>query len=103
MPSLGNFFSNDFRKNFAHRNIAKGSVIKCFVRNTNPPKEKRFVILGENIEGKLVGVVFINTNINWKVINTIELAQLQLFVRAENHSLWAYILIMLWVKSLKAL
>ncbi len=85
MATLGNFFSEDDKKKFAEANITPGTVLKCFVRNTNPPKEKRFVVLGTDSEGNLVGVVFINTNINWKVIRTFELQKLQYYIEAEKN------------------
>jgi len=85
MPNLSDFFSDEFKQNFALQNITIGSVLRCFVKNTNPPKEKRFVVLGFDNNGNLVGTVFINTEINWKVNRTMELAQLQLYVRAEDN------------------
>jgi hypothetical protein len=85
MPSLGDFFPDDLKKNFAKQNITIGTVIKCFVKNTNPPKEKRFVVLGIDANGDLIGVVFINSVINWKVIKTDELAQLQHYVTKEDN------------------
>lgn len=85
MGSLGDFFGDEFKKNFAKQNITAGSVVKCFVKNTNPPKEKRFVVLGFAGNGNLIGVVFINSNINWNVIRTTELAQLQHYVKKEGN------------------
>lgn len=85
MANLGDFFPDKLKKNFAEQNITVGTVIKCFVRNTNPPKEKRFVVLGIDTNGNLIGVVYINSDINWKVIRTEELAQLQHFVTKENN------------------
>lgn len=88
MSSLGDFFSDDLKKNFAKQNITIGTVIKCFVKNTNPPKEKRFVVLGIDTNGDLIGAVFINSDINWNVIRTQELAQLQHYViKDENEYL----------------
>jgi hypothetical protein len=85
MATLGNFFCEEDKKKFAEANITSGTVLKCFVRNTNPPKEKRFVVLGSNSEGNLIGVVFINTNINWKVIRTLKLQKLQYYIEANEN------------------
>jgi hypothetical protein len=85
MATLGNFFSEEDRKKFAEANITPGTVLKCFVKNTNPPKEKRFVVLGTDREGNLIGVVFLNTNINWKVIRTFDLQKLQYYIEADQN------------------
>jgi hypothetical protein len=85
MANLGDFFSDDLKNKFATQNIKPGAVIKCFVKNTNPPKEKRFIILGIDETGNLVGSVFINSHINWNVIKTQELAQLQHYVKKDDN------------------
>lgn len=77
MANLGDFFPEDFKANIADFNLSIGSVIKCFTTHTNPPKEKRFVILGVNDAGDFIGSVFINTNVNFKVMNSQELRDLQ--------------------------
>lgn len=77
MPSLGDFFSSDQRKESAERNVKVGSVIKAFVKNTTPPKEKRFIIIAENDDGRFLAVVFINSNINTNVHRTNQLLSLQ--------------------------
>ena len=56
-----------------------------FCKEHQSPKEKRFVVLGIDTNGDLIGVVFINSDINWKVIRTEELAQLQHFVTKEDN------------------
>jgi len=86
MTILGNFLNKNLRENYIKSRLKSGVVLRCLIRNINPPKEKRFVIIGESITGDKIGVVFINSNINWKVIKTIELAQLQLYVKAEDNN-----------------
>ena len=56
-----------------------------FCKEHHPPKEKRIVVLGIDTNGDLIGVVFINSDINWKIIRTEELAQLQHFVTKEEN------------------
>ena len=85
MAGLGNFFPENLRNEHAKQTITIGSVIRCFVKNTKPPKEKRFVVLGIDKEGNLVGVVFINSEINWNVIRTAELAQLQHYIEKDEN------------------
>ena len=83
MGSLGDFFPNGMKQEIANFNLEIGSVIKCFTSYTRPPKEKRFVILGINEEGNYVGSVFINTNVNFNIINSQELLELQYPVKNQ--------------------
>lgn len=77
MGRLSDFFPEGIKQEIANFNLEIGNVIKCFISHTNPPKEKRFVILGINDEGNYVGSVFINTNVNFNIINSQELLELQ--------------------------
>ncbi len=86
MATLASFFSEEDRKKFAEANIIHGTVLKCFVRNTIPPKEKRFVVLGTDSIGNLIGVIFLNTDINWKVMRTFELQKLQYYIEADKNN-----------------
>lgn len=83
MGSLGDFFPEGIKQDFADFNLEVGCVIKCFTYHTVPPKEKRFVILGINADGNYVGSVFINTNVNFNVINSQELLELQYPVKNQ--------------------
>ena len=47
-----------------------GTVIKAFLANTNPPKEKRFIIVGESYDHLFLACVFINSEINENVFRT---------------------------------
>ena len=64
MPHLGDFFTDEFKDNYANNSIIKGAVLKFYVTKTKPPKEKRFVVLGEDNDDNYLGVVFINSEIN---------------------------------------
>lgn len=44
-----------------------GCVLKLFVNDTNPPKIKRFVIIGKNKENLSLASVYINSTINQNV------------------------------------
>lgn len=83
MGSLGDFFPQGIKQNIANFNLEIGSVVKCFTNHTKPPKEKRFIILGVNDEGNYVGSVFINTNVNFNIINSQELLELQYPVKNQ--------------------
>lgn len=73
------------KQDIANFNLEVGNVIKCFTSHTNPPKEKRFVILGVNENGDYVGFVFINTNVNFNIINSQELLDLQYPVKNKSN------------------
>lgn len=65
--NLGNHFPKGYREEYAERNIEIGSVIKLFVKDTDPPKEKRFIIVGFSEDRLILATVFINTEINENV------------------------------------
>lgn len=85
MSSLADFFPEGMKQDIANFNLAAGNVIKCFTTHTNPPKEKRIVILGENTNGNFVGSVFINSNVNFNVINSQEIKELQYPVKNQGN------------------
>ena len=70
MTDLSDLFPQSFRDDFAERNIQVGSVIRVFVRDTTPPKIKRFIVIGFSNDKVLLGTVFINSEINQNVFNT---------------------------------
>lgn len=65
--NLGSYFPERYREAFAGRNIEIGSVIKLFVKDTHPPKEKRFIVVGFSEDRLILATVFINTEINKNV------------------------------------
>jgi len=82
--TLGDSFPEDFKKDFAKRNVKEGSVIRCFVRDTNPPKEKRFIILAFSYDKITLGTLYINSEINPNLFNTEELKKLHLLFSAKD-------------------
>ena len=70
MTDLSDLFPQSFRDDFAERNIQVGSVIRVFVKDTTPPKIKRFIVIGFSNDKVLLGTVFINSEINQNVFNT---------------------------------
>jgi len=66
--SLGDFFPEKDRKEFAARKVSVGTVLKLKVFDTNPPKEKRFIVVGTTVDGLVLATVYLNTKIN-PVIN----------------------------------
>lgn len=84
--SLGENFPENFRKEFAGRQIKIGNVIRAFVNITNPPKEKYFVVIGITKDKNIIGLSFINSNINLNVHNTPELYNLQYKITKDQNS-----------------
>ena len=66
--SLGDFFPEKDRREFAARKVSVGTVLKLKVFDTNPPKEKRFIVIGTTLDGLVLATIYINTTIN-PVIN----------------------------------
>ncbi len=73
---LSDFLPNDLKKDFASRNLEIGTVLRLAVKDTNPPKIKRFIVVGKTIDGLSLASVYINSNINPKVNWNFELQKL---------------------------
>jgi hypothetical protein len=76
--SLSSLFPEEFKEGFAKRNLKIGSVIKVFVTDTHPPKEKRLILVGVSYDKLLFASVFINSEINMRIFHTQELLNLNL-------------------------
>ncbi len=90
MGKLGDFLPVEIKTVLAESSIKQGTVVRCFVKNTNPPKEKIFVILGLDNAGHFIGAVFINTNVNFYIINNQELLDLQYPIKCCEHNFLKY-------------
>lgn len=84
MSSLGDAFPPDWRENLAKENLKRGAVIRIAVPDTTPPKIKILIVVGIEDGNALLATVFINTDINPNVFNTIELQKLQLELTKSN-------------------
>ncbi len=83
-PPIGDSFPKELKEEFSNRNLKAGCVIKCFVNDTNPPKEKRFIVMGVSYDKIALGTVYINTHINPNVFPTEELKQLHIPLESDN-------------------
>ncbi|MXV14314.1 hypothetical protein [Hufsiella ginkgonis] len=90
MTSLADAFSNEERARFANDSLAIGVVIKIFVVDTTPPKEKRVIVMGESFDRLLVATVYINTELNENVFPTDELKSLNPQFLSENRDYLAH-------------
>lgn len=82
--SLGDSFPDSFKKDHASRNLRVGGVLKLKVLDANPPKEKRFIIVGITADGISLATVYINSEINRKCNYSRELLGLQHFFESAG-------------------
>lgn len=82
--SLSDFIPDGLKTGFAERNIQVGSVIKVYVTDTDPPKEKRLILVGASWDKLHFATVFINTAINPNIFTTQELINLNYEIVAEG-------------------
>ena len=82
--SLSDSFPDGFKKDFAQRNLKIGSVIRLYVGDTNPPKQKRFILVGQSYDKLLFAAIFINSEINPNIFPTQELKDLNLKLLASE-------------------
>lgn len=87
---LSDFFDENYKEGFIDRTLERSVVVKCFVEDTNPPKEKRFVIAGVLEDKSILGAVFINTLPNEKILKTPHLKMLQLPISAKGNDFLDY-------------
>ncbi|TDQ11733.1 hypothetical protein [Pedobacter metabolipauper] len=73
---LADLIPEEFKNGFAERNVEIGSVIKVFVTDTTPPKEKRLILVGASYDHLHFASVFINSEINPNIFHTQELVDL---------------------------
>jgi hypothetical protein len=66
----------------AFPDLPSGTVLKLFVTDTNPPKIKRFIIIGYSGDKLQLATIYINTQINRRFSWSIELECLQYKVEA---------------------
>ncbi|MET7259323.1 hypothetical protein [Dyadobacter fermentans] len=82
--NLGELLPEKLRDEYATRKIQIGSVIRMYVQDTNPPKEKRFVIVSEDETKVRLAVVYFNTVVNPNVNYTEESRSLHIPVSPEG-------------------
>jgi hypothetical protein len=90
MGSLSDFFPDNFKDDFANRSIKVGAVIRKFVTNTTPPKEKRFIVVGLSDDSIALAVVYINTEINPFIATRPDLKSLQFELKRKNRLILNY-------------
>ena len=82
---LGDLFPEEFKAEFASRNIEIGTVLRLTVKDTSPPKIKRFIVVGKTLDGLSLASVYINSEINKKVNWCVEMQNLQIPTNHEEN------------------
>jgi hypothetical protein len=86
MSSLADAFSDHQKEEFAKRNLKIGSVIRVFVDDTNPPKEKRLVLVGISYDQIFYASIFLNSEVNANIFSTTALKNLNIALKAEDRT-----------------
>lgn len=84
--SLGDYFPENIKKEYAEHNIQPGTVFRFFVRDTYPPKPKFFIVLAADENHIMVATVFINSEINNNIFPTPELKALHYKISSNTYS-----------------
>lgn len=90
MSSLADAFGEKERARFATDNLAIGTVILTYVADTNPPKEKRLIIIGEAYDHVTLAAIYINTDLNINIFPTKDLQELNPEMMAEGREYLAH-------------
>lgn len=76
--SLGDHFPQDLQDDYLKRSLKVGSVLKLFVNDTTPPKEKRFIVIGLSEDKLSLASLYINSEVNTSINWSTEQQALQL-------------------------
>ncbi len=79
MSTFKNLFPEGFNdaNKIVYKNLEKGTVLRMFVQDTNPPKVKIFIVLGLHYNKVALGTLFVNSEINENINFSTELQSLQ--------------------------
>lgn len=83
---LGDFFPNDFQETRFNDKIALGSVIKYFVEDTNPPKYKRMIVIGNSDDKVTVATIYLNSELNLNIFRSRRMQDLQIPLEKEGRA-----------------
>jgi hypothetical protein len=90
MPGIGDFLPQHLKDELAKNNLVKGAVLKTFVKDTHPPKEKYFIFIGFSADKIAVATIYINSEINPVIFKTEELKKFHLQLKASDYNFLQY-------------
>lgn len=64
MAGLGDLFPPEWRAERASQQLQPGAVLRTLVTDTTPPKIKRWIVIAATADTLLLGLVYINSEIN---------------------------------------
>jgi hypothetical protein len=88
MNKISDFLPDDseLNKKTIYRTLEKGTVLRMFIDDTDPPKIKRFIVLGLHENKIALGTLFINSEINKNINYSTELQSLQDKLESQNNT-----------------
>lgn len=84
MQKLGDFFPNPLQTQLIDHRLKIGAVIRRYETTTTPPKIKRSIIVGLNVDKVVLAYIFINSEVNPNLFPTQDLKDLHLALAATN-------------------
>lgn len=84
--NLGDLLPEDQSLLLAQKLLIPGCIIRAFVKDTNPPKIKYYVVLGNINDGLLLASFYINSNLNGTILRNPVLCDLQHLIRKSNYN-----------------
>jgi hypothetical protein len=88
MSKISDFLPDDseLNKETTFEKLEKGTVLRMFVNDTNPPKIKWLIVLGLHENKLALGTLFINTDINKNINYSTELQNLQYELKSQDNT-----------------
>lgn len=86
--SPSNAFNN--KKQNSTRSLEIGMVLKLYVSDTRPAKEKRFIVIGKTDNDLSIATLYINSKINKKINWAKELIDLHIHFKAQGREYLDY-------------
>ncbi len=84
MQNLGDLFPDELKGQFVDENFKIGAVLKRHDKNSNPPKDKRSIIVGFDAQNVFLAYVFINSEINPNIFKSPQARKQHLELDANN-------------------
>lgn len=88
MNKISDFLPDDseLNKKTTYSKLEKGTVLRMFVDDTDPPKIKRFIVLGLHENKLALGTLFINSEVNKNINYSTELQSLQYELKSQDNT-----------------
>ncbi|MDX8552181.1 hypothetical protein MK851_00885 [Tenacibaculum sp. 1B UA] len=77
---------SELNKKTTYTSLEKGTVLRMFVDDTDPPKIKRFIVLGLHENKIALGTLFINSDLNKNINYSTELQSLQYELKSQDNT-----------------